>query len=220
VSQSPARSQLLEEVARRVPAGVPSAGRVRVAIDGVDGAGKTTFADELARVLAATGRPVIRASVDSFHHVRARRYGRGRDSWEGFWLDSFDYQRLYTDLLEPFGPAGSGRYRPAAHDLASDQLINVPWLQAPNPAVLILDGLFLHREELVELWDLSVFLDVPFEVSAARMATRDGTDPDPASPSLQRYVKAQRHYLASCSPRQRATLLVSNTDLKRPLLLA
>jgi uridine kinase len=85
--------------------------------------------------------------------------------------------------------------------------------------VLILDGLFLHRDELVDAWDFSIFLDVPFEVSAARMAARDGSDPDPSAPSLQRYVRAQRHYLATCRPDQNATVIIDNTDLDRPLLL-
>jgi uridine kinase len=36
----------------------------RVAIDGVDAAGKTTLDDELAEVLRERGRGVIRASID------------------------------------------------------------------------------------------------------------------------------------------------------------
>jgi len=59
------RQQVLKDVAERIiqldlnhPA--------RVAIDGVDAPGKTTFADELAPIIEAAGRPVIRASVDGF----------------------------------------------------------------------------------------------------------------------------------------------------------
>jgi uridine kinase len=212
------RAQLLEEVASRVP---PPSGSwwVRVAVDGVDGAGKTTFADELAAVLSAAGRPVIRASVDGFHHVREVRYRRGRDSWLGFWLDSFDYVRLRSDLLDPLGPGGSGRYRGAVHDVETDQMLDRPWAQAPPRAVLVLDGLFLHRDELAGTWDSSVFLDVPFAVSAARMAIRDGSDSDPTAPSLQRYVQAQRHYLRTCRPHERATIVIDNTDFHQPTLV-
>ncbi len=71
-----ARELVLRRVARCVPE-VPT-GWVRVAIDGVDGAGKTTFADELAQALTAAGRVTIRATVDGFHHARAHRYRRGR----------------------------------------------------------------------------------------------------------------------------------------------
>ena len=46
---------------------------VRVGIDGVDGAGKTVFGNELARFLKTSGRPIIRASLDSFAPAPPRR---------------------------------------------------------------------------------------------------------------------------------------------------
>lgn len=87
---------------------------------------------------------------------------------------------------------------------------------APPAAVLLLDGVFLHRDELDGCWDLSAFLDVPFDISVRRMAARDGTDPD--SPSVRRYVQAQRHYLQVVSPHSRATIVIENSDLERPVL--
>lgn len=56
----------------------------------------------------------------------------------------------------------------------------------------IVDGLFLHRAEVADVWDFSVFLHAPFEVTARRMADRDGTHPDPTHPSIARYMDAQR----------------------------
>lgn len=73
----------------------------RVAIDGVDGSGKTTLADELVEPVRRAGRAVIRASVDGFHNSRAVRYMRGPDSPEGYFLDSFDYAALKRELLDP-----------------------------------------------------------------------------------------------------------------------
>src|SRR5205085_2206643 len=105
----------------------------------VDGAGKTMFADGLAASLRAAGRPVIRASVDAFHRPRAQRYRRGRQSPSGFWLDSYDYDRLRADLLDPLGPGGSRHYRTAAHDLATDRPVDGGWAVAPPCAVLVLD---------------------------------------------------------------------------------
>ena len=64
---TPTRRAALEGVARAVLE-LPSARIVRIGIDGVDGAGKTMFADELALVLAPSARPLIRAGVDAFHH--------------------------------------------------------------------------------------------------------------------------------------------------------
>lgn len=148
--------------------------------------------------------------------TRRRRRQRGR---EGFWLDSYDYARIRADVLEPFGPNGSRHYRTAAHDLRTDAILTPPPRLAPPDTVLVVDGLFLHRDELVASWDLSVFLDVPFTVTAARMALRDGTNPDPDHPDMHRYVQAQRIYFTACAPQERATILVDNTDFHRPRIL-
>jgi uridine kinase len=212
------RRRLLADVAARVPA--PGGDDcVRVAIDGVDGSGKTVFADQLAGVLQAGGRPTIRVSADDFHQVRAVRHRLGRDSPEGFWLDSYDYERLRANVLAPLGPGGSRRYRPAAHELRTDALLDLPWLDAAPGSVLVLDGLFLHRDELASEWDLSVFLEVPFAASVARMARRDGSEPDPDHPSVRRYVAGQRLYFDACAPWHRADLVVDNTSLDEPRLV-
>ena len=207
------------DLLRRVAALVPVCAGVRVGVDGVDGSGKTMFADELAGALRDAGRPVVRISVDDFHNPRAIRYRQGRDSPEGYWLDAFDYARLRTDVLEPLAPGGSRRYRPASHDLAGDRVLRPAAEVAPPDAVLVVDGVFLHRDELAGVWDFSVFLDVPFDVTVQRMAVRDGSPPDPGHPSLRRYVEAQQLYLSTCRPRQRASVVVDNAVLDAPRLV-
>jgi uridine kinase len=64
------REQLLQIIAAKI-VGLPASSIVRVAVDGVDGAGKTTFADELAACLTSGDRQIIRASVDG-STIRAR----------------------------------------------------------------------------------------------------------------------------------------------------
>jgi uridine kinase len=208
------REQVIAEVAGRIPA---AAGAVRVAVDGVDGVGKTTFARELAAALRALGRPVVHVSADGFHQVRAVRHRRGRTSPEGFWLDSYDCPALVSDVLAPFGPGGDRRYRSAVHDVATDEVLDLPWVQAPADAVLVVDGLFLHRDELAAHWDFSIFLTAPFAVTAQRMARRDGTHPDPDHPSMVRYVQGQRLYFAACRPWERADMVIDNSDVDRPV---
>ena len=191
----------------------------RVAIDGVDGAGKTTFADDLAGLLTARGLAVVRACVDGFHNVRAVRHRRGRHDPEGFWLDSYDYPRLRAELLEPFGPGGDRRHRLAIHDVASDAMLDGPLSAAPPDAVLVVDGIFLQRSELTGCFELVVWLDAPFEATYARMAVRDGSPSDPEDPANRRYLEAQRRYLGECSPRDRADVVVDVTDVLAPRLV-
>ena len=189
-------------------------GRVlRVGIDGVDGAGKTTLADALARALRAAAVPVIRASVDDFHHPRGIRYRLGRGSPEGFFRDSYDYAALKGALLDPLSPGGTLRYRTAVFDHRSDSAVRPAEEQASANSVLVFDGIFLHRPELRRYWDFSVFLDVRFEVSIPRGAQRGEGSPDPLAPQNRRYVEGQRLYFQECAPREHATVVVNYDDL-------
>lgn len=195
---------------------ITAAGAARVGVDGVDGAGKTIFADELANALRDAGKNVVRVSIDGFHNPRTVRYRRGRSSPEGFWLDSYDYPRFIADVIDPFSPGGDRRYRSAVRDVATDEPADIEPTAAPEDAVLIVDGIFLHRDELAGCWDLSVFLRVEFDETFRRMALRDGCPADPGAPENHRYLAGQQLYLAACDPESRADLVIDNTDPARP----
>ncbi len=212
------RRGVLETVAGAVSR--PPISRVtRVAIDGVDGAGKTHFADELGEVLRASGRSVIRASVDGFHNPRGIRYRLGRDSPEGFFHDSYDYEQLKAALLDPLSPGGSGHYRTAVFDHRSDRPVSAPNGAAAPGAILLLDGIFLHRPELRAYWDYSIFLEVAFAVSIPRGAQRGEASPDPHAASNQRYIRGQELYLRTCEPTRFATVTINNDDLLAPYIV-
>lgn len=194
---------------------------VRVAVDGVDGAGKTTLADELADAVTARGRPYIRASIDGFHRPRAERYRRGRSSPEGYYEDSFDLDAFRRELLEPLGPDGDRRYRVAIFDHRSDAHVSVPVAVAPPNAIALVDGIFLLRPEIADHWDLAIFLSVRPERGAGRALRRDRdlTAEDAAALFRTRYLPAQQHYLRSVRPHERADVVVLNDDPEHPEVL-
>lgn len=211
------RSAVVDTTADDILA-LPATSVRRVAIDGVDGAGKTHFGDELATELTSRGVPVIRASVDGFHHPAAHRHRKGRYSPEGYFLDSYDYSQLVGLLLNPLSPDGSGEYVREIHDVHAERPVEPVVEHAEPGSVLVLDGIFTHRHELIEFWDYSIWLDVPFEVSIPRGAARGYGDPDPAADSNHRYIEGQRLYIAKCRPQHRATIRIDNTDLNHPTL--
>jgi uridine kinase len=199
------------------------AGRTLVGVDGVDGAGKTTFANELAELLKESGLEVIRISMDHYLNPQSKRYAQGRSSAKGYFEDSYDYERFSDEVLEPLGHGGSGRYRTAAYDLYSESEVKSPWRVAPDHAVVIIDGMFIHRDELCsskkkKIWDLSVWLEVPFQESFHRLADRDKKlDADPEDPRNARYYQGQLLYLQSCDPAQRADIVVENAAPHAPV---
>lgn len=184
----------------------------RVAIDGVDAAGKTTLADALVAPIEELGRPVIRATVDGFHRPREERYRRGSDSPEGYYHDSFDYDSARGELLEQLGPGGSLRYRTATFAFPTDQFIYERLQTAQPDAILLFDGIFLMRPELNDLWDFRIFLEIGFEESLERAVRRnaEGMDSEEALRERyeKRYIPGQRLYLDSVKPREIADVVV------------
>ena len=97
---------------------------------GVDGAGKTWLADELAHEVDRHGVPTVRMTLDGFHNSRTHRYQRGRESPEGFFRDSYDYDRFRALVLDPLSPGGSGVYAPAIYDVLEEQPVCASRLRA------------------------------------------------------------------------------------------
>ena len=213
------RAEVLAELAAHLVALRPGR-RVVVALDGVDGAGKTVLGRELA-ALVAPHREVHRVSVDGFHRPRCAALRPGPDGRDLLPRPATTTTRSGARLVEPFR-AGEPWVR-AVHDVEREVVVDLAPEPAAGPdAVLVVDGIFLHRPELADLWDASVWVDVPFEVSVPRGNARFGEvgadEADPASAVNARYVGGQRLYLAEVDPAARATWVLDNTDLAAPVL--
>ena len=217
------RSALLDRLAQAIDQ-APRFHPLRVGIDGIDAAGKTSLADELAGALRDRGRAVIRASLDGFHNPRAVRYARGPLSPEGYFLDLFNYPLLKQALLDPLGPGGSRAYRTAVYDVRADCPLNAPLLTAPEDVILLFDGIFLFRPELRGCWDLKILVEISFEEFLRRALTRDlpvlGSPQTIEERYRRRYIPGQRLYFEQCSPHLAADWRVNNEDVANPSLLS
>jgi len=213
------RRELIDDLAARIAA-IARPHPVRVGIDGVDAAGKTTFADELAPALSGLGRSVIRASIDGFHNSAAIRRRRGALSPDGYYYDSFNYPTLVEVLLQPLGPDGSLAFRRAVFDFRTDAAVNAPLERAGPNAILLLDGVFLLRPELRAHFDFSVFLRADFSTTLARAERRDadlfGIVEEVRRRYRERYNPGQRIYLTTSEPERWASVVIDNNDPLRP----
>lgn len=89
---------------------------------------------------------------------------------------------------------------------------------APADAIFLVEGTFLHRDELRDFWSCSLFLDVSFDESARRMRARHGNDRLDER-LIDRYRGAQRLYFRAARPWDRATIIIDNTDFHRPCII-
>ncbi|WP_433892080.1 cytidylate kinase family protein [Streptomyces sp. CA-111067] len=225
------RSELIGRLTEAINS-VTTAHPPRVAVDGPPAAGKTTLADELAAVLRAQGRNVIRASVDDFLFPRARRYRRGRFSAEACYFDAHDHATLRRVLLDPLGPGGDRRFQHTIYDADTDTPLSPPPATAPADAVLLFDGVFLLRPELVDHWDLRIVVTAPFEQTLARArirgatqagSTTDATDAAGTVDTTEidrswrdRYLPAQQLYATTAHPTAHADIVVHNDQIQHP----
>jgi uridine kinase len=186
----------------------------RVAIDGVTASGKSTLARELAESLSELDRPVIHVSMDGFHHPRARRHRQGRESGSGYYDDAYDFAALARDLLEPLGPEGNRRYRTSVIDLNTDTATAEPARTAPEDAILVVDGTFLQRPEIRDLWDECIWVNTPLQIARRRGVERDADllGGSEAAERLfsKRYHAAAQIYINAVAPAERASVVFGN----------
>ncbi|MFC1898424.1 hypothetical protein ACFLYJ_02510 [Candidatus Cloacimonadota bacterium] len=184
-----------------------------LAIDGVDCSGKTTFARKLADYLRSDGKQIIQAAIDGFHNPKEIRYRNGSTP-EGYYRDSFNYDALKKDLLNPLKFSTERRYKTAVFDFKTESKIEQAWQTAPSDSILIFEGVFLHRPELVNFWDYSIFLDVSWETVIARAIKRDGylfgSEAEIEKRYLEKYIPGQKLYLDESHPKEKADLVINN----------
>jgi uridine kinase len=193
---------------------------MRVAIDGPPASGKTSLADELADAVRAQRREVIRATIDDFLLPRVQRYRRGEYSAEGCYHDTHDCDALNRVLLDPLGPSGDRRFQQAVYDRATDTALSPPMTTAAADAVLIFDGVFLMRPELIARWDLRIFVSVAFETTVRRAVIRERRVSSAAEVERrwrERYIPSQQLYSATVRPTDHADVIVNNDEPQQPV---
>jgi uridine kinase len=219
---SSSRRHLLEGLAEDV--NLLSSRRLRVAVDGRTGAGKTTFAHELAAALRWRGRPTARASLDDFKHPwsHARLHGYDRLTGEGYYRNAYDFTSATELLLQPAGPTGSGRVVLCAHDPLTGADHRDTSEQLPEDAVLIVDSVFALRPQYAPFWDYRIWLEVDPDLALRRGVTRDGTR-EGAEQAVRlhrdRYRMAEEIYLTEVDPSSHADVIVDNTELGAPRIV-
>ena len=225
-----ARVAVLDRTVRHVITRAKGRQRVCVAVDGRSGAGKSTFADEMVPGLRRAGFETLRSTTDSFHRPRSERMRLGSTSSEGYFLDSHQLDVLVEELLDPFR-TGREQVLVAAFDEPSDAPHRQTATLGNRPTVLVFDGLFVHRPELVGFWDASIYLsaderldrrwldhlltDLPEEPSRQAAALDDRL----RTARWPRYRDGWFNYATTVDPAAISSISIDNNDLSHPRVM-
>jgi uridine kinase len=176
-------ADLAEEIGRNPPRFGPAR---LIAVDGPSGAGKTTFALRLAKLLDA---PVVHTD----------------DLLDG-WDDQFTFwDRLERLVLTPLRRGDSATYERYQWHLG--RFAGPPVVVEPAPAVL-LEGVSAARREIRPELSLAVFVVAPAELRLRRALARDGDDSVAFRAYLERWRAAEDRYFAEDGTAAAADLVV------------
>lgn len=201
-------------------------GRTIVAVDGIDGSGKTSFAAALALASERAGHPAVVVSVDDFR--RPVDYAGLEPAQESaaYYERYYDFSALDEALFGFLSGAGSMSI-PLFHleeGPGSGQAASVgsKTLAFAGRELAIVEGVFPCRSRLVA-GALLVRLEVDLAEAQARILRRDaakGRGHEEIERRIERrYFPAQSRYLAAFDPVGRADLLIDNGDPAKPRVL-
>lgn len=190
---------------------------IRVAINGIEGTGKTVFAEKLSNYLTDKGFIAKQVTIDGFHFNKERRYRQGRDSGKGYYEDCYNEMSFVEKVLKA-SQAENPHITAATHDLESDEYLDLEPIEIDPQTVLITDGAYLFKAIYRDHWDLKVYLKTSFETAMSRGINRDmaslGGFDQTKEKFIKRYHEASRIYIAENEPEKQADIVFDNSDFE------
>lgn len=190
---------------------------IRVAINGIEGTGKTTFAAAIVKYLNAHNHIATHISIDGFHFNKEIRYRQGRNSAKGYYEDSYDEVAFIKNVLQR-SQQTPAEYIEATHDLSTDDYIELPPKSLDDESVIITDGCYLFKPIFNGNWDLRIYLKTDFSTALKRGAKRDqdalGGYESAKEKFELRYHAASKRYISEVDPENLADLVVDITDFE------
>lgn len=189
----------------------PSGDRLIVGVDGLSGAGKTTFVEALKKELSTHGAPLAVFHLDDHIVERAKRYLTGHEEWYEHYALQWDVAKLTHSLLEML-KSSVPEFELGYYDSRVDAVINRN-VHVPAEGVILLEGVYLQRKEWRAFLDYLIYLDCPRSTRFERVTTRSQQDiADPARIDLykRRYWAAEDYYLETEQPLLHADFVWEN----------
>ena len=182
-----------------------------VGIDGLGGAGKSTVSEALYKLLGEENVTVTLLHIDDFIHPRSVRYNADYPEWECYYDLQWRYDYLLSQIIAPIKSGIDLKCDVELYDKDNDTyLLNE--INIPVGSVVIIEGVFLQRKELENMFDYIIYIDIPEEVRLQRVLERDGYIGNREQIKAKydnRYFPAERHYIATCVPSDKADHLIT-----------
>jgi uridine kinase len=188
-----------------------------VAVSGIDGSGKSTLAPQLAAEIEALGLHAVTLTIDPWHTPASVRFSQ-EDPGEHFYRHAFRWSEMFDQLIEPL------KRNRRVHLIAkvtrqpeNDRVLRA--YEFENVDVIVLEGIFLFKRELLHRYDVRCWVECSFETALARALRRnqEGLPPERLRQDYHNiYFAAQRAHFKRDLPHLTAEFLIDNDAADAP----
>ncbi|MEL3971892.1 kinase [Rossellomorea oryzaecorticis] len=175
--------------------------RLIVGIDGLGGAGKTTFAQNLRDELNLAGCQATILHMDDCIVERHKRYGTGNEEWYEYYFLQWNIGFLQKELFQKLQQNCDSLIFPF-YDHHSDTIRAKP-IHLIHITIILMEGVFLQRKEWQGFFDFMIFIECPHEMRAERVLGRDvylGDYQARLDKYIRRYWLAEEFYIQHVNP--------------------
>jgi len=183
-----------------------------IGIDGLGGAGKSTITELLHKKFSEENYSITVLHIDDFIHQKAIRYNDNYDEWKCYYDLQWRYDYLISEVIKPIKCGGDFNGKIELYDKDNDTYY-LSETNIPVGSIVIVEGVFLQREELDGLFDYMIYIDIPEEIRLDRVLERDGYIGNKQQIKAKynnRYFPAEHYYIEKCSPDLNADYVIKD----------
>jgi len=201
----------LVKAIRRVRSNTSRDRAVLAAISGIDASGKGYVTEKLAAALQAEGFNAAVINIDGWLNLPQVRFDPN-DLPANFYRNAIRFDEMFEQLVLPLR-------RSRSIDIVAKftQETSIEYLEHryefEDINVILLEGIFLFKRELIHHYDLKIWVDCPFETALERAIARsqEGLSPKETIRAYQTiYFPAQRIHIGLDDARSAADILIDN----------
>jgi uridine kinase len=197
---------------------VPSGQALLVAVSGIDGSGKGYVTSKLVAELQARKARAVGINIDGWLNLPAVRFNRDRPAVH-FYHHAIRFADLFEQLVLPLKRQRSICVEANFAEETADQYRRHTY-EFHNVDVIVPEGIFLLKRDLVKHYDWKVWLECSFETALERALARgqEGLPPDETIRAYRTiYFPAQELHFRLDNPHAAAdAVLVNDPAFTKP----
>ena len=204
----------IDEVVKRIldrRAEVPENRSLLVGISGIDGCGKGFIARQIKARFAQRAVASAIINVDVWLNLPEKRFDRMAPA-QTFYESAIRFNEFFSDLVIPLRDQRSVYLvADVAEETAKQYRKHI--YNFRNVAVILVEGIFLFKQEYRSLFDLAIWVDCSFPTALARALERsqEGLPPAETIAAYETiYFPAQEIHFNKDNPRAAADLIYDN----------